>query len=269
MEREGFFMLGLIVWQQPGAGLRLRTVTAEEMAILRIPFLRIEILRGPGTRPGTLERRMIRAAQKLRQAGVCRTVLPAGYPAVRWPGRHGVSVVSTLSLRRSLAVELVRRITAERGMPSGRVRVAVTAGQMSGELVRTVTELALGYRYVMLDVPYGGEELCRRLRREYGVSLLLQPDREQLEEAQVLVAFDRRTDLSGKNEAVIPLYEGADDAFPPLTVPPSLEAQLPVEADRLQLLAALRGAGALAPGQIGLSVPALDILKSSNYNTTL
>lgn len=262
-------MMGLIVWQQPGAGKRLRTVTAQETAILRVPFLQVEVVRGPRTRPGTLERRMIRAAQKLRQAGVRYTVLPADYPPSQWPQRHGVGVVSTLSLRRSLAVELVRRITAERGLPPGSVRIAVTAGQMTGELVKTVTELTLGYRYVMLDVPYGGEELCRRLRREYGVSLLLQPSREQLEEAQVLVSFDRRTDLSGNNEAVVALYEGAESAFPPLTVPPSVETQLPAGADRLQLLAALRGAGALAPGQISLSVPALDILKSSNYNTTL
>lgn len=262
-------MMGLIVWQQPGAGKRLRTVTAQETAILRVPFLQVEVVRGPRTRPGTLERRMIRAAQKLRQAGVRYTVLPADYPLSQWPQRHGVGVVSTLSLRRSLAVELVRRITAERGLPPGSVRIAVTAGQMTGELVKTVTELTLGYRYVMLDVPYGGEELCRRLRREYGVSLLLQPSREQLEEAQVLVSFDRRTDLTGNNEAVVALYEGAESAFPPLTVPPSVETQLPAGADRLQLLAALRGAGALAPGQISLSVPALDILKSSNYNTTL
>lgn len=262
-------MMGLIVWQQPGAGKRLRTVTAQETAILRVPFLQAEVVRGPRTRPGTLERRMIRAAQKLRQAGVRYTVLPADYPPSQWPQRHGVGVVSTLSLRRSLAVELVRRITAERGLPPGSVRIAVTAGQMTGELVKTVTELTLGYRYVMLDVPYGGEELCRRLRREYGVSLLLQPSREQLEEAQVLVSFDRRTDLTGNNEAVVALYEGAESAFPPLTVPPSVETQLPAGVDRLQLLAALRGAGALAPGQISLSVPALDILKSSNYNTTL
>lgn len=262
-------MMGLIVWQQPGAGKRLRTVTAQETAILRVPFLQVEVVRGPRTRPGTLERRMIRAAQKLRQAGVRYTVLPADYPPSQWPQRHGVGVVSTLSLRRSLAVELVRRITAERGLPPGSVRLAVTAGQMTGELVKTVTELTLGYRYVMLDAPYGGEELCRRLRREYGVSLLLQPSREQLEEAQVLVSFDRRTDLTGNNEAVVALYEGAESAFPPLTVPPSVETQLPAGADRLQLLAALRGAGALAPGQISLSVPALDILKSSNYNTTL
>lgn len=262
-------MMGLIVWQQPGAGKRLRTVTAQETAILRVPFLQAEVVRGPRTRPGTLERRLIRAAQKLRQAGVRYTVLPADYPPSQWPQRHGVGVVSTLSLRRSLAVELVRRITAERGLPPGSVRIAVTAGQMTGELVKTVTELTLGYRYVMLDVPYGGEELCRRLRREYGVSLLLQPSREQLEEAQVLVSFDRRTDLTGNNEAVVALYEGAESTFPPLTVPPSVETQLPAGVDRLQLLAALRGAGALAPGQISLSVPALDILKSSNYNTTL
>lgn len=40
-------MMGLIVWQQPGAGKRLRTVTAQETAILRVPFLQVEVVRGP------------------------------------------------------------------------------------------------------------------------------------------------------------------------------------------------------------------------------
>ena len=91
-------MMGLIVWQQPGAGKRLRTVTAQETAILRVPFLQVEVVRGPRTRPGTLERRMIRAAQKLRQAGVRYTVLPADYPPSQWPQRHGVGAVLLLSL---------------------------------------------------------------------------------------------------------------------------------------------------------------------------
>ena len=44
--------------------------------------------------------------------------------------------------------------------------MAVCAAQMTGELVRTVTELALRHRYVLLDLPYGGEDHCRQLRKE-------------------------------------------------------------------------------------------------------
>lgn len=65
------------------------------------------------------------------------------------------------------------------GRPGG-ARVLVTANALSGEVVRTVTELALRHRYLLLTVPFGGEELCRRLRREYGVSVLLNPTAEQM-----------------------------------------------------------------------------------------
>ena len=77
-----------------------------------------------------------------------------------------------------------------RQQPPGGARVLVTANALSGEVVRTVTELALRHRYLLLTVPFGGEELCRRLRREYGVSVLLNPTAEQMAEAAVQIAFD-------------------------------------------------------------------------------
>jgi hypothetical protein len=70
--------------------------------------------------------------------------------------------------------------------------VAVSADRLTGEIVRTVTELVLRHRYVLLDLPGGGEELCRQLRREYGVTLLLAPSAEQVRDAEIRVAFDRR-----------------------------------------------------------------------------
>ena len=127
--------------------------------------------------------------------------------------------------------------------------MAVCAAQLTGEVVRTVTELCLRHRYVLLDLPYGGEELCRQLRREYGVSLLLGPSKEQLEGAEALVLFDPRTDLVRKDPAVLTLYDETQ-ALPPISLPPAAEEALPQGADRGQLLAALREAGVLRPGQV-------------------
>lgn len=89
-----------------------------------------------------------------------------------------------------------------------------------------MTELALGNRYVLLDVPYGGDTLANQLRREYGVSLLLSPTRQQLEEADVLVLFAARTDLRRRDPAVLRLYDEAAP-LPPLLLPPVLEDQMP------------------------------------------
>ena len=184
--------------------------------------------------------------------GVTRVVLPDGFTYAAQLERHGVQPVSTLALRRRLAADWTRQALARGETPPGRAKIAVSAAQMSGELVRTVTELALRHRYVALDVPYGGEELCRRLRREYGVSLLLGPDKEQLEGADALVLFDPRTDLRQRNPVVLPLY---DERAPmmPLSLPPALEERLPEGAGRGQLLSALMEAGVLRPGQVGAS----------------
>ena len=159
--------------------------------------------------------------------------------------------MSTLALRRRLAADWVRQALAEGGVPPGGARVAVSAAQMTGELVRTVTELSLRHRYVLLDVPYGAEELCRRLRREYGVSLLLGPSKDQMEGAEALVLFDPRTDLSLKNPVALRLYDEGQ-ALPPLSLPPEAEEALPHGADRGQLLAVLREAGVLKREQIVL-----------------
>ena len=131
----------------------------------------------------------------------------------------------------------------------GSARLAVAGDQLSGELVRTVTELALGNRYVLLDVPYGGDTLANQLRREYGVSLLLSPTRQQMEEADVLVLFAARTDLRRRDPAVLRLYDEAAP-LPPLLLPPVLEGQMPPGLCRPQLLAVLVESGVLRPGQI-------------------
>lgn len=246
-------MIGLLLWKEPQGGIPLRTVTLAERNILRTRFLCAEIARGPRTAEMTLRRRVNAAARRLRRAGVTRVVLPEGFPWGSQLEKYGVRPVSTLSLRRRLAADWVRGALAEAGVSPAGARVAVSAAQMTGELVRTVTELSLRHRYVLLDVPYGGEELCRRLRREYGISLLLGPDRPQLEAADALVLFDPRTDLRRTGGVTLPLY---DEAAPmgTLSLPPALEEQLPEGADRGQLLAALLEAGALRPGQV--SAPA-------------
>lgn len=242
-------MIGILLWKEPG--VRQRPVTLAERSILHMRFLCAEIVRGPRTAEAALGWRVSSAARRMRKLGVTRVVLPEDFASMAQLEKHGLRPVSTLSLRRRLAADWVRQALAERGVSPGGARVAVSAAQMTGELVRTVTELSLRHRYVLLDVPYGGEELCRRLRREYGVSLLLGPDREQLEEADAMVLFKPGADLRRRNAVVLPLYDEAAP-LPPLSLPPALEERLPEGADRGQLLAALREAGALKREQIAL-----------------
>ncbi len=240
-------MVGLLTWAEPRKGQK--SVRLEERHILRMRFLQAEIVES--AHGAVLRRRCMAAGKRLRKRGVTQVVLPEGFPFREQLAKCGLRPAGTLALRRAIAADWVRWGLAEKDCPVAGARVAVAAAALTGEVVRTVTELCLRHRYVLLDLPYGGEELCRQLRREYGVSLLLGPSKDQLEGAEALVLFDPRTDLSLGNPVALRLYD-EKQALPPLTLPPSLEEALPEGADRGQLLAVLREAGAVKREQISL-----------------
>ena len=238
-------MIGMLIWKEPGK--REKAVAVKERSILRVRFWCAEVLRGPKTPEAVLRRRVAAAGKRLRKQGVTRVVLPEEFAYGPQLEKWDLHPVSTLGLRRTIAADWVRWFLAEQGTPAAGARVAVSAEQLTGEVVRTVTELSLRYRYVLLDLPRGGEDLCRQLRREYGVSLLLGPSKEQLEEAEALVLFAPREGCHSRR--ALALYDESQP-LPPLLLPPALEEKLPRCCDRGQLLAALREQGALRPGQI-------------------
>lgn len=240
-------MVGLILWTAPQKGRK--RIEVREQAFLHMRFLSAEIV--PGAHAAVTRRRVLAAGRKLRKHGVTQTVLPEEFPYGEQLAKCGLRPVSTLALRRALAADWVQAALAEQGLPVAGARVAVAASGLTGEVVRTVTELALRHRYVLLDLAYGGEELCRQLRREYGVSLVLGPSREQLEEAEAILLFDARNDLSCRNPAALRLYDERAP-LPPLALPPVLEERLPEGVNRGQMLAALREAGAIQAGQISI-----------------
>ena len=179
-------MVGMLAWKTSQGEKRGKTVTLRERELLHIRICCAEILRGPKTPESVLRRRVNTAARKLKKAGIGRVILPEDFSQAEQLEKWELRPVSTLPLRKTLAADWVRRDLKQRGIPAAGARVAVAAGSMTGEVVRTVTELSLRHRYVLLSVPYGGEELCQQLRREYGVSLLLKPTREQLEGADMV-----------------------------------------------------------------------------------
>ena len=159
-------MIGMLIWKEPGK--REKAVAVKERSILRVRFWCAEVLRGPKTPEAVLRRRVAAAGKRLRKQGVTRVVLPEEFAYGPQLEKWDLHPVSTLGLRRAIAADWVRWFLAEQGTPAAGARVAVSAEQLTGEVVRTVTELCLRCRYVLLDLPYGGEELSRQLRREYG-----------------------------------------------------------------------------------------------------
>jgi hypothetical protein len=212
-----------------------------------VRILCAEVLRGPKTPDAVLRRRVLAAAKRLQKQGIRKAILPEDFLWREQLAQREIQPISTVPLRQMLAADWVRWDLENRKIPSSGARVAVVCGGLSGAAVRTVTELALRHRYVMLKVPYGGEELCRQLRKEYGISLLLKPSQEQMESADVTVLFEKWGE--GRGRGRLPLYDETMK-MPELSLPPALEDFLPPGTERNQMLTVLLEAGAIRPGQI-------------------
>jgi len=242
-------MTGMIRWKEPQQKKRGKAVCIQEKTVLRVPFLCAEIVKKAGTPEAVVHSRVAAACKKLHKRGCTQVVLPENFPYAGSLGKWGLCQVSTCALRQTLAAELTKAALAERGYGALSAKIAVSAAQLSADVVRAVTELCLHHRYVWLDHVYGADTLYRQLRREYGISLLLNPEKRQLEEADALVLFHERDDLSGNNTIVLPLYDDSAP-LPPLLVPSAMEERLPRDVSRPHLLAALQASGAFRPGQI-------------------
>lgn len=220
-----------------------RTTAPERVRVLGVEFPLGTVGNGCGW---AARRRMERTMKRLRARGVTALVPSAEFSAeaaAQWT----LPLVDLTPLKRELAAVLVQAELEEKRVPYARARIGVWAAGPSGELVRAVTELSVQCRYLLLELPWGGETLCRQLRREYGVSIQLNPGWEQLSRADALALFDppAKPEIRG-----LRLDSGGTWDLPPLALPPALEAQIPEAWDRNRLLAALRAAGALRPGQI-------------------
>lgn len=238
-------MVGMMLWEPSGHWTR--PVTLKEVSVLHIRFLCARMAQDRRRNPLTERRRLRTAGKKLLRQRVEQVVLPAGASAEALP--EGLRPVETLSLRRAIAADWCGELLRFRGENPAGARVLITADALSGEVVRTVTELALRHRYLILKVPFGGEELCRRLRREYGVSIVLNPETER-EPVSVHIAFDPTEAQGG---GFLPLYDESLP-LPRLLLPPEVEARLPEGLDRGQLLSVLWRTGALRPGQVSVQL---------------
>ncbi|MBR3703959.1 MAG: hypothetical protein IKM11_00505 [Oscillospiraceae bacterium] len=173
------------------------------------PFLVLDM--GSGAKGALASYRAARAAKKMRALGMRRAVFPVDFPHTAAFLRSGIAPVDPLALRRALGARFVKRQFENLGISNTRSVVAVSADAVSGEVARTVQELAASQRYVLLSVRSGGEEFAAVMRRQYGVSLVLAPSNDQLERADALVLFSPRQDLSRENPVLCTLYPGGEE----------------------------------------------------------
>ena len=233
-------MLGYIEYDENTKMVRLEQRRVMGGTFLSLTFGREN--RGVGGRW-----KIIRAARRMREAGVRQAVFPVDFPYTSEFLRHGVVPVDTLPLRREICPRYVRHRLSELQILPDRGIIALSGEYLSRELREITQTLALDFRYVMLSVPEGGEELARQMRRMYGVSLLLKPTRDQLERADALILFDPRRDISCENKVFCALYPGGEftRGRVPLTLGGEMVRSLPPNCDREQFAAALYAMGML------------------------
>ena len=186
-------------------------------------------------------------AGMLREAGVRTAVFPVDFPYTALFIRQGILPVDTLPLRRAMAAPLTRRRLEAGGFLPTQAVVAISGDRAVREVTECAKALALSYRYVLLSAR-GGENFARDLRREYGISLLLEPSADQMDRADALVLFAPRTDLTLDNPIFYALYPGGEAGRGrlPLCLPAEAAAQAETNCDQEQLAAALYAMGAIA-----------------------
>ena len=230
--------------------------------VLGLPMLEIAV---PG-RQGMLGRFAARrAAAAAARQGVRRAVWPEEFPYAAEFARRGLAPVDPLPLYRALAPEIVLRRMAWRGVEPSAATVAVAAGRMTRELEDLITELALRIRYVSLMIPRGGEALCQRLRREYGVAVIEAAGRAQLEKADALLLLDRLEGFQPENPVWLPLWNGVaarEGCGVDLELPPEMAAEAPCE--KIQLMTLLFQGKILQKHQI--SILEVDRTDKNYYN---
>lgn len=185
-------------------------------------------------------------ARMLREAGVRSAIFPVDFPYTALFIRQGILPVDTLPLRRAMAAPLTRRRLEAAGFQPTQAVVAVSGERAVREVTECAKALALSYRYVLLSVR-GGEIFARDLRREYGISLLLEPSPDQLDRADALVMFAPRQDLKLDNPILYTLYPGGEAGRGrlPLCLPAEAAVQTETNCDREQLTAALYAMGSI------------------------
>ena len=252
-------MIGYIAYRDD-----VRTWSVEERRFLGLRMLGVTLPRG---RKFLGKRYALRAARAMGKLGVRQAVFPEDFPWMEQFASRGVLPVDPLPLYRRLAPRLVRQRMADLGLSPGAVTVAAVGDNLTGELEKILTQLALQVRYLTVSMKYGAEEFCHSLRREYGVSVLQRPTRSQLEEAQVLLLFAPREGLSCANPVVLRLYGGEAELAGngvALDLPVKLAGMVEGNCRRDQLLWALLSAGILQNDQI--PVREVDKAGKSYYN---
>lgn len=208
-------------------------------------LLGLPLLRGEPPGESFTARRVRRTARALRRRGVRRVLAPEGFPFWREVWSQGLEPVETGELCRALAAPIALAALEGLEIPPERASVALRGERLTRSLRAAALELCPRVRQLLVEVPAGGEELRRELRRTFGLPAV-EPGAGR--KAQLALCFSppggatgEGLDLSGPRPELAGFRFGL------------AEGALPPDVDALPLLAALWTAGRLSPGEMAVT----------------
>ena len=205
--------------------------------VLGLPLVRARVPGVEGRHEKRLERRIDRAARRLREMGVRRVLTGPAFPYWDRLERQGLRGVDPEPMCQSVAAELALAVLERDGCPLERAVVALRGGRVSRPFFQTAVALCARVRGVAVYAPAGGAELADYLRREYGLPVL------ERERPNLVLEFSH-VQAEGENGRTMVLH-GPNLNLLGLTLRPS-DLPLPGEFDPLPLTAALWEMGLLS-----------------------
>lgn len=180
--------------------------------------------------------RLHRAARLLQRQGVGRVLVPPGFQEWDLLEDHGLTPVDHLPMIRAAGGMLMLAALERARLDSGRCAVALRGRRVGAELELAARTLVPRVRQVIVSAPVGGEELARRLHRDYGMA-----PRPDCGGVEGVLRFDEDTWTAGA--VVLSLYGPEPDLGGlELTID---GGQVPADTQVLPLLAALWETGRL------------------------
>ena len=185
-----------------------------------------------------LVRRVERAAQAMRRAGIRRVLTAPQFPL--WPRllEAGLRPVDPEPFCQANAAGLVMGALAQRGTDPARATVSIEAAGVSRALSRAAEALCTKVRYLSLNLPDDGK-LAEHLRWEYGVAVLTGVDTPD-----VSLQF---APGESRGKTVLRLHGPSLDLS---GLCPVANQPLPPELDRLSLAALLWEVGELPEARV-------------------
>lgn len=153
-------MLGLLC-RVPG---RWGKVSLDLDRVLSLPVVRAELAGGAWSE----RRQLSRAVRLLERQGV-RRLLPRRESDA--PAPEGLRWVDPTPMCRYMAAPLALAELERRGEDPHRTRIALRSRGVDSALERTARLLCPTVRELVIDVPFGGERLAKRLYWDYGVAV--------------------------------------------------------------------------------------------------